>query len=68
MSDRVLLLVDGKVSAFDTPKRVFSNSSILKEAHLSTPFFFLLEEKLKEQGIDINKEEDLLKARDNLCR
>ena len=67
-SDRVLLLVDGKVNKFDTPDKVFQNSQELYKAHLNTPFFFELKEKLLKEGIDINKEDDLKEARDKICQ
>ena len=67
-SDRVLLLVNGKVNKFDTPDKVFLNSEELHEAHLNTPFFFELKEKLLKEGINIDKEDDLKKVRDDLCQ
>lgn len=67
-SDRVLLLVDGKVAKFDKPEVVFRNTTELHNAHLSVPFFFELKSSLLEKGIDIEKEEDLKNARDILCQ
>lgn len=68
MSDRVLLLDNGKVTSFDKPEIVFKNAEELKKAHLSVPFFFELKAKLLENGIDIEKEDDLKEARDILCQ
>lgn len=67
-SDRVMLLVDGKLIKFDKPEIVFKDSNELKNAHLSVPFFYELREKLLEDGIDIEKDDDLKKARDILCQ
>ena len=66
-ADRVLVLVDGKVIKFDKPEIVFNSSEELKKYHLAVPFFFELEEKLQKAGININKENDLLKAREKVC-
>ena len=66
-SDRVMLLVNGKLIKFDKPEIVFKDSKELKDAHLSVPFFYELKDKLKEQGIDIEKDEDIRKVRDLLC-
>ena len=68
MSDRVLLLDSGKVISFDKPEIVFKNADELRHAHLSIPFFFELKNKLLENGIDIESEEDLKEARDILCQ
>ena len=67
-SNRVLLLVDGKVSKFDKPEIVFKNADELRNAHLSVPFFFELKDKLFENDIDIEKDDELKSARDNLCQ
>lgn len=53
ISDRLLVMNDGKVEMFDTPKKVFSNPERLEKIGLRVPQITKIMAKLKEDGYDV---------------
>jgi len=51
--EKVMVMSEGKLIAFDTVSNIFSNSDKLLEVGLGIPQITLVLKKLKEQGIDI---------------
>lgn len=56
LSDRVVVMVDGKIIMNDTPKKIFSRVEELKELGLDVPQATELAYKLKCYGFNINPE------------
>ncbi len=53
MADRVAVMADGKIILTDTPKRVFSQTGLLKEHRLDVPEMARLRDELIKLGWDI---------------
>ncbi|HJH32496.1 MAG TPA: ATP-binding cassette domain-containing protein [Methanosarcinaceae archaeon] len=64
----IYVMHGGKLEAEGTPKEIFSNSELIKKAHLRLPRIAKLMELLKEEGIDINVEITPATAKDELMR
>lgn len=54
LADKVAILNQGKLMAFDSPEKVFSQDEILNNAGLLKPEVMQLLEAIKRQGIEIN--------------
>ncbi|MCQ2555192.1 MAG: energy-coupling factor transporter ATPase [Clostridia bacterium] len=69
LSDRVVILDRGKILLDGTPKEVFSNAEIIKEASLELPMEIELKTRLKKEGIelpeDVFRSEEII---DYLCQ
>ncbi|MFC0190541.1 energy-coupling factor ABC transporter ATP-binding protein [Fictibacillus aquaticus] len=65
-SDRVLVMNKGRVSALGAPSDIFSNTSLILDAGLDTPFSVKLSQKLREEGVPLTRDyltqEELVKA------
>lgn len=68
-SDKILVLDEGELKYFDTPKEVFSHQKELIELGLDIPKSMQIAKKLKERGINISDnvvtEKDLVES---LCK
>lgn len=53
LSDRILVLNEGKVEMFGPPREVFANSSRLREIGLNVPQITRVADRLREEGIDM---------------
>ena len=53
IADRLLVMNDGKVEMFDTPKKVFSDPERLEKIGLRVPQITKIMAKLKEDGYDV---------------
>lgn len=67
-SDHVIVLDNGKKVLDDTPSKVFSNSSLLKEYKLDIPFYLELDEQLKIRGIDVKNASNIDQLVEVLCK
>lgn len=52
--DKVLLLKDGEIKAFDEPSKVLTDTGLLGECGIKIPFYVRLYHDLKENGINLN--------------
>lgn len=55
-ADRVALMAQGSIIAVDTPKRIFSQTAMLREHRLDVPEMALLRDELLLRGWDIPKD------------
>lgn len=55
LSDRVLILNEGKVYKNDSPFKVFENEEEIKKIGLDIPFILKLKKELKKEGIELDK-------------
>ena len=53
---RVFVLVDGLLIAEGTPKDIFSQPEILKQANLEVPIVTELFQRLEDEGIDMEND------------
>lgn len=53
LSDRVIILNDGKIFKEGTPNEVFKNEEEIKSIGLDIPFVLKVKNSLKEKGIDV---------------
>ena len=58
-SDEVLVLSKGEIAFKGKPEEVFSNRKALQSLHLGMPFVLDLKDRLKEQNITINSNDDI---------
>ena len=54
-ADRVLVLNNGRVAAFDTPENVFSDAAAISACSLDLPAAARIAEGLRKNGIEIPK-------------
>lgn len=66
-SDHVIVLSDGKKMMDGKPSEVFSNEKELKELDLDLPFFRVLTEELKKDGVDVGNPSSLEELIKVLC-
>ena len=55
LSDKVIILNEGKVFKNDIPSNVFSNEEEMKKINLDIPFVLKLKNRLKEKGIVVDE-------------
>ena len=69
MSDKVLVINEGKVFAYGKPEEVFSDVDALKEIRLDAPFAYVLADLLHKNGMKIEKGKiNAEQLEDLLCR
>lgn len=68
LSDKIILLNEGKVVASDTPKKLFNNPQIIKDYKLDIPFEMKLRKALKDSGIAISDNDSLEEIGDKICQ
>ncbi|MFC7372628.1 energy-coupling factor ABC transporter ATP-binding protein [Fictibacillus iocasae] len=65
-SDRVLVMNKGRLSAIGSPSDVFSNTSLILDAGLDTPFSVKLSQQLRAEGVPLTRDyltqEELVRA------
>ena len=60
LSDRIILLHEGKVVLTCLPNELFNNTDIIERYNLAVPFVVQLKKKLQEAGYNVKKEDSLL--------
>jgi len=65
-SDRIVLLDQGSVVAYDTPENLFSNDDLVNKYSLKLPFIFQLHKKLADKQIYCDT--NLKEMEDALCQ
>ncbi len=68
LSDRIIVLNDGKVYFQGTPKEIFQKRDLLKNVGLDLPFDLKLKEQLINNGFDIEIDDDIKEVGRKLCR
>lgn len=56
ISDRVIVLNEGKLILDGTPEEVFEHEELLKEIRLDIPFFYSLRSALRKKGLNVPPE------------
>lgn len=67
-ADKVLVLSQGKVAFFDTPKNVFAHTDALKALRLDIPFIVELNQALKKEGLIKEADYSLPSLVEKLCK
>ena len=67
-AERVFVLHHGKLEADGSPDEIFSDSELLRKAHLRLPRVAEIFEMLQQEGIDINIQITAEAARDEILR
>src|SRR5699024_6360710 len=69
LSDRVIIMKEGKIVKEGAPQQILSNTQLLRNAYLKEPFVLHLIRLLRAQGLEIPKnmmtEEELVRE---LCK
>ena len=68
LSDKVLVLDQGKIKYYDTPKNVFSHYDELVNMGLDIPFEMKIKNLLIKENIDVSKCQNLIEVKEYLCR
>ena len=68
ISDRVIVMEEGKVVYEGKPDEVFSNREVREKYKLQTPFLVSLKEELKDSGFDVDKLNSVEEVIKYLCR
>lgn len=68
LSDRVIVMSEGKAVCSGTPEEIFSNKKIREQYKIETPFFIALKEELKENGFDVDNLNNVKEVISYLCR
>ncbi len=68
LSDKVIVLSEGKIALEGTPDEVFSNAGVLKDLRLYPPFGYRLASALKRYGIGLKPGKDLESSLEGLWR
>lgn len=68
LSDKVLVLDQGKIKYYDTPKNVFSHYDELVNMGLDIPFEMKIKNLLIKENIDVSECQNLLEVKEYLCR
>lgn len=68
MSDKVIVMHQGKIILSGTPQEVFTQEAKLREIELDLPFVQKIKKALKKQGIDVDNAANLDEMADFLCR
>jgi len=67
-AERVFVLHHGKLEADGSPEEIFSDSKLLKKAHLRLPRIAEVFDMLQREGLDINIQITAETARDEILR
>lgn len=65
-SDKIVLLDKGKIVAYDSPEKLFSNNELVNQYNLEIPFVYKMQKELKDRGFDVKN--DLKSIEDVLCQ
>jgi len=65
-SDKILLLEKGKIVAFDSPEKLFTNEELISSYNLEIPFVYKMQKELKKRGFACKNE--LKNIEDVLCQ
>lgn len=68
LSDKVLVLDQGKIKYYDTPKNVFSHYDELVNMGLDIPFEMKIKNLLIKENIDVSKCQNLIEVKEYLCQ
>lgn len=68
LSDKVLVLDQGKIKYYDTPKNVFSHYDELVNMGLDIPFEMKIKNLLIKENIDVSECQNLIEVKEYLCR
>ena len=68
LSDRVVVLEEGRVVADGKPFEIFSNRELREKYKLTAPFMVSLKETLLDNGYDVKKINNVEEVIDYLCR
>ena len=68
LSDKVLVLDQGKIKYYDTPKSVFSHYDELVNMGLDIPFEMKIKNLLIKENIDVSECQNLIEVKEYLCR
>ena len=68
LSDKVLVLDQGKIKYYDTPKNVFSHYDELVNMGLDIPFEMKIKNLLIKENIDVSECHNLIEVKEYLCR
>ena len=68
LSDRVVVLEEGRVVADGKPFEIFSNRELREKYQLTAPFMVSLKETLLDNGYDVKKLNNVEEVIDYLCR
>ena len=68
ISDRVIVINEGKVIYNDIPSVVFSHQEELEKMGLEIPFFDKLKQLLIKENIDVKDCNNLLEVKNKLCQ
>lgn len=68
LSDKVLVLDQGKIQYYDTPKNVFSHYDELVNMGLDIPFEMKIKNLLIKENIDVSECQNLIEVKEYLCR
>ncbi len=55
LADRVVVMTGGSITAMGTPREIFANETVLKEAGLSAPPHIELYHRLKDKGYELGE-------------
>ena len=67
-ADKVVLLSNGSLKAFDTPSAIFSNEKLVKECNLIKPFLLNVKDECNKVGIDIGDASSIEEAVEKICQ
>ena len=59
LSDEIIIMSKGEIAFKGKPEEVFSNREVLKSLNLEMPFIMDLKDRLKSEGINVDKSKDL---------
>lgn len=68
LSNKVLVLDQGKIKYYDTPKNVFSHYDELVNMGLDIPFEMKIKNLLIKENIDVSECQNLIEVKEYLCR
>lgn len=68
LSDKVLVLDQGKIKYYDTPKNVFSHYDELVNMGLDIPFEMKIKNLLIKENIDVSECQNLIEVKEYLCQ
>lgn len=67
-SDKVMLMKNGVLKAFDTPDKIFENETLIKECELTKPFLLELKDECSKHGIDIENVTTIEEGVEKICQ
>ena len=72
LSDKIVVMNNGKVCMFDTPQNIFKQANVLEDIGLCVPDITKIMLKIKNKGFDVNTNvytiEDALKSIEKLLK